>query len=71
LVSPSEVDFFRTRAALEKKIDRPKKAVTRITNRKSARRHDLLVAALFPPVETALEEIFGKIRILFLKRDLP
>jgi hypothetical protein len=57
--------------ALEKKIDKPKKPAMRITNRKSARSHVLLVPAFFPPVETALEEVLGKIRILLLKRSLP
>lgn len=60
-----------TRAAFEKKIDRPKKPETRITNRKSARSHVLLVPAFFSPVETTLEGVLCKIRILFLKKDLP
>lgn len=71
LVSPREGNFFRIRATLEKKIDKPKKPVTRITDRKSARSHVLVVPAFFLPFETDLEEVFGKIRIFFVKRDLP
>ena len=66
-----EGNSFRSRVDLEKKIDSPKKPVARITNRRSARCDVLLVPAFFPPVETALEEVFGKIRIFFLKSDLP
>ena len=48
----------------------PKKAATRITKNKSARGHVLLVLAFFPPIESTWEGVLGKIRILFLKRDL-
>jgi hypothetical protein len=71
LVSPCEGNFFRTRVALEKKNEKAKKPATRITKRKSARNHVLLVCGFFPPVETVLEEVLGKIRMFFLKRYLP